>query len=260
MDYEDLLLEKKDGIATITLNAPDKMNALTIEMRKSLLLAVDDVAEDDEVRVVIVTGAGRGFCSGADLSRGGGDVSRKQRLAFLGPNFGSEAFYKLGKPVIGAINGASVGAGFSLALSMDIRIASEAARFGAVFISRALVPDCGITYFLPRIAGMSKAMELMLTGEIIGAEEAKRLGIVSKVVPPDDLMTTTHELASKIIQQAPLSVELSKRLVYRGIEDDIARQIELETLGNNITGHSEDHRGAVRAFLEKKPQPKFKGW
>jgi len=260
MEYEDLLLEKRDGIATITLNTPDKMNALTVGMRRSLLLAVDDVAEDDEVRVVVVTGAGQGFCSGADLSGGRGDMSRQQRLEFLGPNFGSEAFFKLDKPVIGAINGASVGAGFSLALSTDIRIASETARFGAVFILRALVPDCGITYFLPRIVGMSKAMEMMLTGEIIGAEEAKRLGVVSQVVPPDKLTETTRELAGKIVQQPPLSVELSKRMVYRGITDDIARQIELETLGNNITTRSEDHQGAVRAFLEKKPQPRFKGW
>ena len=260
MDYEDLLLEKSDGIATITLDVPDKMNALTIGMRKSLPLAADDIARDDDVRVVIVTGAGHGFCSGADLSGSRGEPSRQQRLEFLGPNFGSEVFFTLNKPVIAAINGACVGAGFSLALSTDIRIASDAAKFGAVFILRGLVPDCGITHLLPRITGMSKAMELMFTGEIIGAEEAKRLGIVSKVVPPDKLMDTTRELAARIVEQAPLSVELSKMMVYRGIAGDVARQIEQETLGNKITTYSEDHREAVRAFLEKRPQPEFKGW
>ncbi len=260
MDYEDLLLEKKDGIATITLNAPDKMNALTIGMRKSLLTVTKELAQDDEVRVVIVTGAGRGFCAGADLSGGGGgELSRQQRLDFLGPTWGAEAFFKLEKPVIAAINGACVGAGLSLALSMDIRIASEAARFGAVFVLRGLTPDCGITYWLPKIVGTSKALELMYTGEIIGAAEAERLGIVSRVVPPDELMEVAQELAARIAQQAPLSVELSKKMVYRGMLDDIARQIELETYANRVTGQSEDNREAVRAFLEKRPPSPFKG-
>ena len=259
MDYEDLLLEKRDGIATITLNAPEKMNALTIGMRKSIIFVADELARDDEVRVVVVTGAGRGFCSGADLSGGGAEMSRQQCIEFLGPSWGAEAFYKLGKPVIAAINGACVGAGFSLALSMDIRIASETARFGAVFVLRGLTPDCGITYWLPKVVGTSKALELMFTGEIIGAAEAERLGIVSQVVPPDDLMKVTQELAAKIVQQAPLSVELSKRMVYRGMIDDIARQIEMETYAHQICQQSEDYREAVRAFLEKRPQPKFKG-
>ena len=259
MDYEDLLLEKGDGVATITLNAPDKMNALTIGMRKSLLLVTGELAKDDEVRVVVVTGAGRGFCSGADLSGGRAELSRHQRLEFLGPNYGSEAFFTLNKPVIGAINGACVGAGFSLALSMDIRIASENARFGAVFILRGLNPDCGITYWLPRLVGLPKAMELMLTGEIISATEAGRLSIVSRVVPADELMKVTQELATKIAEQAPIPVELSKKMVYRSITDDIARQIELETYSNQICTRSEDSREAVRAFLEKQPPPKYKG-
>ena len=264
MDYEDLLLEKKDGIATITLNAPDKRNALTIGMRRSLLSVTEELARDDEVRVVVVTGAGRGFCAGADLSgrAGGGgtdELSRQQRLQFLGPTWGAEAFFKLEKPVIAAINGACVGAGFSLALSMDIRIASEAARFGAVFVLRGLTPDCGITYWLPRIVGTSKALELMFTGEIIGAAEAERIGIVSQVVPPDKLMEVAQELAAGIAQQAPLSVELTKKMVYRGMLDDIARQIELETYANRVCVQSEDSQEAIRAFLEKRPQPQFKG-
>ena len=259
MSYEDLLLEKKDGIATITLNAPDKMNALTLGMRKSLLQVTAEIARDDEVRVVIVTGAERGFCAGADLSGPRPEPSRYQRLEFVGPSHASEAFFKLDKPVIAAINGACVGAGFSLALSMDIRIASEAARFGAVFVLRGLVPDCGISYWLPRVVGMSKAMELMFTGEIIGAAEAERLGIVSPVVPPDELMKTAWELAEKIAQQPPIPVEMSKRMVNRGIIDAVARQIELESYSNQICSQSEDSREAVRAFLEKRPPSKFKG-
>jgi len=260
MTYEDLLLEKRDGVATITLNAPDKMNALTSGMRRSLLRVVGDIAGDDDVRVVIVTGVGRGFCSGADLSGGGGvEPSRQQRLEFLGSSFGAEAFFKMDKPVIAAINGACVGAGFSLALSMDIRIASEAARFGAVFVHRGLVPDCGITYWLPQTVGMSRALELMFTGELIGAAEAERLGIVSRVVPPEELMDAAGELATRIAQQPPISVELSKRMVYRGVSDSVAQQIELETGAQRVCSGSEDNREAVRAFLEKRPQPKFKG-
>ncbi len=260
MDYEDLLLEKRDGIATITLNAPEKMNALTIGMRKSIISVTDELARDDEVRVVIVTGAGRGFCAGADLSRSFEDkLSRQRRIEFLGPTWGAEAFYRLEKPVIAAINGACVGAGFSLALSMDIRIASEEARFGAVFVLRGFTPDCGITYWLPKVIGTSNAMELMFTGEIINAARAERLGIVSRVVPPHKLMETAYELAGKIAQQPPLSVELTKKMVYRNMIDGLHRQIEIETYGHQITRASEDHQEAVRAFLEKRPQPKFKG-
>ncbi len=263
MDYEDLLLEKKDGIATITLNAPDKLNALNAKMRRSLLLATDEVAKDDEVRVVIVTGAGRGFCSGADLSGGGGgggaEPSRSQRLEVLGPNFGAEAFFKLEKPVIGAINGVAAGAGFSLALSMDIRIASEVARFGAAFVLRGLVPDCGITYWLPRTVGTSKALELMFTGELINAAEAERVGIVSRVVPPDELMTAAGELAARIAKNPPIPMELTKRIVYRTMNDDVARHLDLETWAQRICNQTEDSREAIRAFIEKRPPAEFKG-
>jgi len=261
MEYEDLLMEKKDGIATITLNVPEKMNALSTGMRNSLLSVADEIAKDDEVRVVIVTGAGRGFCSGADLSGGGarGEPSRSQRLEVLGPSHGAEAFFKMDKPVIAAVNGVAAGAGFSLALSTDIRIASEAARFGAVFVLRGLVPDCGITYWLPRMVGTSKALELMFTGEIINAAEAERLGIVSRVVPPDDLMPVTRELAAKIAQQPPMPVELTKRIVYRSMADDIARHLDLETWAQRICSGSEDSREAIMAFLQKRPPAPFKG-
>ncbi len=263
MTYEDLLLEKGDGIATITLSAPDKLNALTGKMRQSLLLAVDEIAKDDEVRVVIVTGAGRGFCSGADVtamtSRSDpAAVSRYERLQVVAWSY-ADLFPKLSKPVIAAINGACVGAGFSLALSCDIRVASEAARFGVLQIARALVPDYGLTYYLPQTVGMSSALELMFTGEIISAAEAERLGIVSRVVAPDELMNVARELAGKIAQQAPIPVELTKKMVWRGLFDSLTRQLDLETYAQQICFQTEDHREAVRAFLEKQPQPQFKG-
>ncbi len=262
MPYEDLLLEKRDGIATITLNAPEKMNALTVNMRKSLLQASGEISQDDDVRVVIVTGAGRSFCAGADLTGSIGpraEQPRHQRLEVLGPAFGAEAFFKLDKPVIGAINGACVGAGFALALSMDIRIASERAKFGSVFILRGLVPDCGITFWLPRIAGISRAMELMLTGEIIDAAEAQRSGIISRVVPPEELMNSARELASRIAQQPPIPVELIKKMVYRDALDNISRHLDLETWAQSICSQTEDSREAIRAFLEKRTPAPFKG-
>ena len=263
MAYEDLLLEKEGGIATITLNVPEKLNALTRKMSRSLPLVADDIAKDEEVRVVVVTGAGRGFCSGADVSamvRGSGTTqpSLYERLQVIGwPHY--DVFPRLNKPVIAAINGACVGGGFSLALSCDIRIASETARFGVAQVARALVPDYGLTHYLPLAIGMSRALELMFTAEIIDAAEAERLGIVSRVVSPDELMKVTRELAAKIAQQAPIPVELTKEMVWRGLFDDLTRQIDLETWAQQICFQTEDFRDSVRAFLEKQPQPQFKG-
>ena len=260
MEYEDLLLEKSDGIATVTLNAPEKRNALTFGIRKSLSQVSVDLAADDDVRVVIVTGAGQGFCAGGDLSGGGGvEPTLQQRIEFLGPSHGTHAFFMLDKPVISAINGAAVGAGLSLALSTDIRIAADTARFGAVFVLRGLTPDCGITYWLPGVVGAAKAMEMMFTGEIIDAAEAKRLGIVSQVVPLEELMDTARELATRIAQQAPFSVELTKRMAYRRVRDSWDRQVEVESIANQISGQTDDYREAVRAFFERRPQPKFQG-
>ncbi len=269
MNYEDLLLEKKDGIATITLNAPDKRNALTTGMSKSLLLAVGEVAKDDEVRVVIVTGAGRAFCAGGDVTAMGktissgetAEVARHTRL-HVRDWPAADVFPKLNKPVIAAINGACVGAGLSVALSCDIRIASETARFGALWILRGLIPDYGATQFLPQAVGMSKALELMFTGELISAVEAERLGIVSRVVPPDELMKVTQEMATRIAQQPPIALELTKKIVWRGLIDGLTgltRQLELEAGAQPICRQSEDHKESVRAFLEKRPQPQFKG-
>ena len=263
MSYEDLLLEKKDRIAVITLNAPDKMNAFTAEMTHSFILAMDEVAKDNEVRVVIITGAGRAFSAGGDMKimkarlEGTLKQPRYERLQPVGRYV--NVFLRMDKPVIAAINGACVGGGLSMALNCDIRIASEKAKFGLAFILRALVPDGGATYFLPRLVGTSKALELMLTGELIDAAEAKSLGILSQVVPPDELMNAAEELAAKIAQQPPIAVELTKRLVYRSMAGDIAHHLDWETHAQQLCYQTEDHRKSALAFLEKQPQPEFKG-
>jgi len=269
MEFEDLLLEKgDDGIATLTLNVPEKLNAITGKMGRNLPLATDEIAHDDGIRVVIVTGAGRGFCSGADVSamqsrQQGGDAPvqyppRSQRLQFTGWPF-SDIFPKLDKPSIAAINGACVGGGLSLALSCDIRIASETAKFGVAQVARALVPDFGMTYYLPLAVGISKALELMYTAEMFDAAEAEKIGIVSKTAAPDDLMKTARELAAKIVQQAPLSVELAKKMVWRSMMDGLVRQLDLETWATRICSASEDHRESVKAFMNKLPPPEYTG-
>ena len=266
MVYEDLLLEKKkDGVAIITLNQPDKLNALSRNMSQSLVQAADDLAQDDNVRVVIVTGAGRGFCSGADVSMmaGGGGTTerppRHQRLRATGAPI-YDVLPRLEKPVIAAINGACAGAGFSLALSCCIRIASENARFVVAQVARALLPDYGLSYYLPIAVGMSKALELMYTAEIIGAAEAERIGLVSKVVPLDDLMSAAEELASKIVAQPPMSVEFSKRMVWQTRLDELLRQVNMESWGMRMLSGSDDQRASVEAFMKKQPPPKYKGW
>jgi len=263
MNYEDMLLEKKEGIAIITLNAPDKRNALTMKMQMSLLSAVDEMSKDDDVRVLVVTGAGSAFCAGGDLeamkalTEGKAKPTRYERLQRIG-SWG-DLFLKTDKPVIAAINGAAIGAGLAIALSCDIRIASESAKFGSLFILRGLVPDFGTTYYLPRVVGTSKALEFMFTGELFDAAEAARLGIVSRVVPPDELMNAAQELAARIAQQAPIAIELTKRLVYRSMIEDISRHIDWETYAQQLCFGTEDHRESVRAFLEKREQPPFKG-
>jgi len=268
MAYEGLLLEKNDGgVATVTLNVPDKLNAITREVSQSLPLAADELARDDDVRVVIVTGAGRGFCSGADVSMmagggvaasGGPQVSRYQRLQVTGwPH--CDVFPHLDKPVIAAINGPCVGGGLSLALSCDIRIASENAFFSVAQVSRALVPDFGLTYYLPMAVGLSRAMELMFTAERFTAADAKEFGMVSRVVATDELMSAAGELAGRIAAQPPVSVSLAKRMTWRSMFDGLARQLDLETWATRIAAQTEDHQASVRAFLNKEPAPKYKG-
>ena len=265
MGFEDLLLEKDGGIATITLNNPEKLNAFSPKMGESLSLAIDEIAKDDEIRVVIVTGAGRGFCSGADVTSfkaSRGEAAEPSRYTPFQEATGwpwALAFPKLSKPVIAAVNGPCAGGGFSVAMSCDIRIASERAMFIVAQVARALVPDLGLTHFLPSTMGTAKSLELMLTADRIDAAEAERLGIVSRVVPPDELMKVARELAAKIIQQAPISVALTKQIVWQSLLADLARKLDLESWSLGVCFGTEDHQEASRAFLEKGPQPKFKG-
>ncbi len=265
MSYDTIVLEKKDNIAVITLNRPQKLNAESPELAKELVDVFGVVDGDSEVRVVVITGAGRAFCAGADIQerflarveaakRGvREDVTREFS------EVGCLALAKVRQPVIASINGPAVGFGCTLALACDIRIASQNARFSLPFGRVGLLPEFGGTYFLPRLVGMGKACELVFTGRMIDANEAKEIGLVNQVVPHDKLSEVTWEMAKSIVKLAPLSLQLSKRALYHGIAvNDLASQLQYEAFALNYLYATEDLEEGARAFLEKR-EPVFKG-
>jgi 2-(1,2-epoxy-1,2-dihydrophenyl)acetyl-CoA isomerase len=263
MTYKCLLFELKDGIATLTLNRPERLNALGDTLRDDLHDAILKCGENPEVRVIVITGAGKGFCSGGDVkAMNEAKESRRERplndkiaptrdLTLL-------AMRDAPQPIIAAINGAAAGAGMNLALGCDIRIASTAAKFSQAFVKRGLHPDWGGTYFLPRVVGMAKAAELIFTGDLIDAQEALRLGIVSQVVSPEELMSATYQLARRIAAGPPVAIRLAKRSLYDNAERDLKSSLERETFSQNIASETADAREGIRAFVEKR-DPKFQG-
>lgn len=263
MNFEDILLEKEGGIAILVLNRPDRLNSFTTRMYRELSAIIKQIHRDDEIKVVILTGAGKGFCAGSDVSdRLASQVEKRgeeNRYETLRPT-GAVALdiADLDKPIIAAINGVAVGAGLSLALLSDIRLASEKARFGAVWINMGFIPDLGSTYFLPRIVGMEKALDLMLSGEVINAEEALRIGLVSRVIPHEQILAKAKELAAKIAAGPSVAVELTKRGLRRALDSDLRTQLDYESYAQNLCRKTEDHKEAIQAFLEKR-KPQFKG-
>jgi enoyl-CoA hydratase/carnithine racemase len=276
MAYETIKYEIEDQVLTITLNRPDKLNAFNAAMQKELIDAFDRADRDDDVRAIIVTGAGRGFCAGADLSSGADTFDRDarrgpvKRLAngnvdYSDPNArdgGGQVtlrIFKCLKPVIGAINGAAVGIGVTMQLAMDIRIASESARFGFVFSQRGIVPEAASSWFLPRIVGIAQALEWCYTGRVFPAQEALAGRLVSKVVAPDDLLPTARALAREIADKtAPVSVALIRQMMWRMLgADDPMEAHKIDSRGIYTRGRSDDVKEGVVSFLEKRPA-KFK--
>lgn len=261
MKYKDIIYTKEEGIATITLNRPDRRNAFSPEMSESINRAVEDAAKDKKVRVLVITGTGRAFCSGADV-KAMAERANRQGSEKDEPEIRSEPLHvllnKFEKPVIAAINGVAVGGGFDLALACDIRIASDRARFAEVFIRRGLIPAMGGIYFLPRLVGIDKACQLIWTGDMIDAREAERIGLVTMVVPHEELESATLELAEKLAKGPPLAIQKAKRNIYRGLGMDLESALEYAASDMKELQQTEDHEEGARAFVEKR-QPVFKG-
>ena len=259
MAYETLLTDLEAGILTITLNRPDRLNAFTATMLTELLDVLDEVDRNDEIRVAIVTGAGRGFCAGADLGGGSGTFDRSGQEDpgehRDGGGLVSLRIFESRKPIIAAINGAAVGVGVTMTLPMDIRIASEKAKFGFVFARRGIVPEACSSWFLPRIVGISRAMEWVATGRVFPAEEALEGGLVSRVVPADQLMPTVRALAKEIAENTSgVSVALSRQMLWRMLGADHPMEAhKLDSRAIFAMGQSPDGHEGVQSFLEKRP-------
>jgi 2-(1,2-epoxy-1,2-dihydrophenyl)acetyl-CoA isomerase len=259
MDFKTVILKKEGNIATIVLNRPESLNALSMEAITELPRVLKEVREDDEVRAVIVTGAGRAFCAGFDLETSVGETS-SEILKFMEGDVTEMvlSIRNMPKAVIAAVNGAAAGAGCNIALACDIILASEKARFGEVFVLRGLHPDCGGTYFLPRLVGVARACELILTGRMVDASEVERMGMINRVVPPDQLESASRELASTLAKHPPLAIKAAKASLYQGLSMDLAGVLEREAQMQSILMVTEDFKESVDAFLGKR-EPIFKG-
>jgi 2-(1,2-epoxy-1,2-dihydrophenyl)acetyl-CoA isomerase len=263
MTYKCLLYDVRERIATLTLNRPERLNALGDTLRDDLYDALMKAAADPEVRVLVITGAGRGFCSGGDVKsmserdQSGEAVPASEKFAPMRDRI-VLAMRECPKPIIAAINGAAAGAGMNLALACDLRIASSAAKFSQAFVKRGLHPDWGGSWFLPRIVGSAKACELIFTGDSIDAARALELGIVNAVVAPDALMDESYKLARRIADGPPVAIQLAKRAIYHNEAVDLRAGLEFESFAQNVCKETEDAKEGVKAFVEKRP-PIFRG-
>lgn len=259
MGYQALLVDRADGIATITMNRPEARNALDLTMREEMLGALDELERDPAVRVVLLTGAGGHFSAGGDvksMQKKHTAAEGRARVELL--NRFVLRLFAFSKPTIAMVDGFAVGAGCNIALGCDMIVASDRAKFGEVFLKIGLVPDGGGTWLLQRLVGLAKAKEMVLTAEIIDAAEALRIGLVNRVVPAAELESATRALAAKIAAGPPLAAALAKSLLNRAATVDLAAALEGEALGQSNAITSEDHAEGVRAFLEKRA-PRFQG-
>ena len=263
MPFEKLVLEKDDQIAVVTLNRPEKLNAIDHDLHLEMMRACKELREDEDVRVVIWTGEGRGFCSGADLSgdrseRSQGRQERLDEYGWVGRQAMS-VYRGLDKPSIAAVNGVAVGAGMSLALACDMRVGSENTRFKTVFIERSLSPDSGMSYFLPRIVGASRAFDLVFTSRMVEADEAYRLGLLDRLTTADRLLDEAKELARQIAFWPPVAMQMAKRVLQHSQDSSLEEQLKYETHGLGFGRRApHDVEEATASFRERRP-PKFTG-
>ena len=264
MAYSTIILDKAEGIATLTLNRPEKLNAINELMGDELFDAFTRVEQENDIRVLVITGTGRAFCAGADVDGMflKGIEDRKQGKESLDISAWVDRFCvqlrNMSKPVIASMNGHAVGVGVTMTLQCDLRIASAEAKISLPFVRLGIMPEFGSTYSLPRLIGIAKACELVFTGKTINAQEAKTIGLVNDVVPAAELETFTYELAKTITQGAPLAIKMAKKGLYQGLDATFEEQLQYENSAFGVLLRSEDHEEGVRAFLEKR-QSTFKG-
>src|SRR3954451_10578337 len=256
---DDLLVERRDGVVTLTLNRPDKLNSITGAMWGGLRDVFDEVASNRDDRVLVITGAGKGFCSGADLvaqemPRGTG--GRLEHMRGVGRR--AAALRDIGKTTIAKVNGVAAGAGMNLALGCDLVIASDHARLTAIFVQRGLSIDYGGSWLLPRLIGMHKAKELAFLAQVIDATEAERLGIVNRIVPADRLDDAVDTVVARLLQMAPIALTQTKHLLDQAFTVTFAEAVDAEAAAQVVNLSSADAREAVKAFMEKR-EPKFSG-
>lgn len=261
MGYETIILEKKDGIGTLTLNRPENLNAINQKMTEELNSAMVEIARDSSVRALVVTGAGRGFCSGFDV----GDMAQAATATPIETRNWIQMAHKailgltdLEKPVIAKVNGSAVGFGCSLAISTDIIIASESAKFSLIFSRIGLIPDGGSLFHLPRLVGPAKAKELIFTAKIIDAKEAEKIGLINKAVPAQELDNEVNTLAKQLAEGPTVAFGIAKKIINKGLSMDLSSVLECEAFGQTIAGTTQDAQEGVIAFLEKR-KAEFKG-
>jgi enoyl-CoA hydratase/carnithine racemase len=261
---EPVLYDVADGVATITLNRPDRRNAISVRMLQQLSARLDEADRSAAVRAVVLTGAGKGFCSGLDIKDAmagtgiGGGGSGGAELAMQTRHLPTVVLFEMDTPVIAAVNGAAAGYGLDLALGCDIRLMGESSRLLPGFAKRGVVPESGGTWYLPRLVGWAKAAEIAYLGRDLDAAESERLGLVNKVVPDDDLMTVATEWAREIAANAPLSVRAMKRLMRHGLTEDFASHTHHVLLQTMQLFATKDFGEGLTSFMEKRP-PKFEG-
>jgi enoyl-CoA hydratase len=254
MTYQNIIFEKEENIAVITFNRPDAMNALNNQTRAEFGAAITEVAADDQIKVLILTGSGKAFVAGSDIK----EFSQTTPYTAHGINRLGEMVEKLEKPVIAAVNGFCLGGGCEIAMACDIIIASEKAKFGQPEINIGIIPGGGATQRLPRLIGVCKAKELIFTGDIVNAEQADRLGLINRVVPVDDLMPVAKELAKKIAAKSTAALKLAKTAINRGMQTNLESGLKYEYELYSLALSLEDRVEGVNAFLEKRA-PEFIG-